>query len=314
MMKYLVILLSNQSTSFCHYTPSYNSNEKTLIPLEVLQDAIRYAFMEDLFIQFVLPSFALPKEYEDIIHSTKASIIAPTSTIINADVLVIEGIAEFSKLQITSDTNYVLRVEKRVFFAQYKELIKQLSKFPRLNIIFTDVEKFTDKDFELYKKIMEELAVHVKSAILSGKNIQINILTDRILQNSMNNCNAGVNTITLAPDGQFYICPAFYYDKKQPIGDLVNGISIKNKQLYKIEYAPLCRECDAFQCKRCVYLNQHLTREVNIPSREQCIMAHIERNASRLLLLGLREHRVYMPEIDIKEISYLDPFDNIKNK
>lgn len=89
---------------------------------------------------------------------------------------------------------------------------------------------------------------------------------------------------------------------------------IKNCQLYKLKYAPLCRECDAYQCKRCIFLNKKLTREVNIPSREQCVMAHIERNASRLLLLSLREHIVYMPQTEIKEIAYLDPFDNINKK
>ena len=79
-------------------------------------------------------------------------------------------------------------------------------------------------------------------------------------------------------------------------------------------YAPLCKECDAYQCMRCVYLNKVLTREVNIPSHEQCVMAHIERNASRDLLLALREQDAYMPKTEIKEITYLDPFDNIKNK
>ena len=95
---------------------------------------------------------------------------------------------------------------------------------------------------------------------------------------------------------------------------LENGLMIRNSHLYKLEYSPLCRECDAYQCKRCVYLNKRLTREVNTPSKEQCVVSHIERNASRFLLLAIREHIIYMPKTEIKEISYLDPFDNIKNK
>lgn len=51
----------------------------------------------------------------------------------------------------------------------------------------------------------------------------------------MNNCGAGDTTITLAPDGKFYICPAFYLenqedalgDLKHSIGDLDNGLDIK---------------------------------------------------------------------------------------
>lgn len=313
MMKYLVILLSDQSTSFCYYTPRGDFEEHKLIPLETLRAAIKFAFMEDMFIQFVLPSFALPTEYEDIISSTKASIIAPASTMHNADVLIIGGISEFNDIKILPDVNYVLRTNKSEFFGQYKEILKRLSDFMRLNIVFTDIAKFTEDDLESYKQILNEFADQVKLILLLGKNVQINLLTDRLGLSEMNNCNAGNNTITIAPNGQFYICPAFYYAKEQSIGNLVDGVIIKNKQLYKVEYAPLCRTCDAYQCKRCVYLNKLLTREVNIPSREQCVMAHIERNTSRLLLLGLREQCNYLPEIDIKEISYLDPFDNIKN-
>lgn len=313
-MKYLVILLSEESTSFCHYNASNNHNGDKLISIETLRNAIKYAFMEDLFIQFVLPSFPLPKEYEDIITSTKAGIIAPVATLANADVLVIDGVSEFKEIRVVTDTSYVLRIDKNDFFQQHKEILRRLAEFNRLNIVFTDIENFTDKDFELYEEILNEFACQIKSLILSGHSIQMNLLTDRIVRSEMNNCQAGDNTITLAPDGQFYICPAFFYEKETSVGNLDDGLIVKNSQLYKIEYAPLCRDCDAYQCKRCIFLNKRLTREVNIPSKEQCVMAHIERNASRLLLLGLREHTDYMPEVNIKELPYLDPFDNIKNR
>lgn len=312
MMKYLVILLSDQSTSFCHYDSCGKSNG--LIPLETLQNAIKYAFMEDLYIQFVLPSFNLPEAYEAIISSTKSSIIAPASLNHKANVIIIDGFAEFTKLESITDASYVLRTGKDEFFENYKDLSSKMSDYRSLNLVFTDVEKFTDTDLDRYKTILEELVHRVKDIILSGKTIQTNILTDRLIKTTMNNCNAGNESITLAPDGKFYICPAFYYANEQPVGDLKNGLMIKNAQLFKLAYAPLCRECDAYQCKRCVYLNKVMTREVNIPSREQCVMAHIERNASRLLLLAIREHLDYMPKTEIKEITYLDPFDNIKNK
>lgn len=314
MMKYLVILLSEQSTSFCYYNSNDSNGENKLIPLKTLRNAIKYAFLEDLFIQFVLPPFPLPKEYEDIITSTKASIIAPTSTSYKADVMVIDGVSMLNNTEILKDVSYVLRTNKNDFFKQYKEITRRIVEFSRLNIVLTDIENFKDADYNLYKQILEEFACCVKNITLSGKNIQLNVLTDRLVEKGMNNCNAGNKTITLAPDGQFYICPAFYYAKEQSVGDLGNGLKIRNSQLYKLEYAPLCRECDAYQCKRCVYLNKRLTREVNTPSKEQCVVSHIERNASRFLLLAIREHIIYMPKTEIKEISYLDPFDNIQNK
>jgi hypothetical protein len=38
-------------------------------------------------------------------------------------------------------------------------------------------------------------------------------------------------------------------------------------------------------------------------------MAHLERNASRMLLLQLQEKGIFLPDKIIKEIDYLDPFD-----
>ena len=146
-----------------------------------------------------------------------------------------------------------------------------------------------------------------------GFNPQLNLITDRIMLPQMNNCNAGCENITLAPNGQFYICPAFYYseDDKQifQIGNLKDGLNIRAAQLYKLSHAPLCRTCDAYQCKRCVWLNRKTTFDVTTPSHEQCVMAHIERNASRDLLIDFRKQGEIYPEQEIKEIDYLDPFD-----
>ena len=145
-----------------------------------------------------------------------------------------------------------------------------------------------------------------------------------MMLDKMHNCEAGVSNITLAPNGKFYLCPAFYYDEQmqvfnqlnhhQPssdrsVGDLDNGLNIPNPQLLQLDHAPLCRNCDTFQCRRCLWLNRRLTWDINTPSRQQCVMAHIERNASRALLSDIRKVGEFMPQIDIKEINYLDPFE-----
>ena len=121
----------------------------------------------------------------------------------------------------------------------------------------------------------------------------------------MNNCNAGIESITLAPNGNLYLCPGFYYDDEESVGNLDDGINIKNQQLLRLDHAPLCRICDAYQCKRCIWLNKKTTIEVNTPSHEQCVMAHLERNQSRLLLTELQEHGLYDNKQEIKEISYV---------
>ena len=184
----------------------------------------------------------------------------------------------------------------------------------RLNVVFLDVEHFTDADAAVYGKALDFLAKDIEHLYVNGGQVQLNLLTDRMMLNKMNNCGAGDTNVTLAPDGRFYVCPAFYNEPKgYSIGSLDEGLDVKNAQLYKLDHAPICRHCDAYHCKRCIWLNRNTTLEVNTPSHEQCMMAHLERNASRLLLDALRKHGTFLPEQEsITEIDYLDPFEKRK--
>lgn len=54
-----------------------------------------------------------------------------------------------------------------------------------------------------------------------------------------------------------------------------------------------------------------MTLEVNTPSHEQCVVAHIERNASRQIANNLKKRNKFYYDVEaIKEIDYLDPFNN----
>ena len=67
MIQYLVILLDDTSTSFCHY--SHNRKERNLMPLDILKAGIIYAMKENLNIQFVYPCYELPEEYLKVIDN-----------------------------------------------------------------------------------------------------------------------------------------------------------------------------------------------------------------------------------------------------
>lgn len=118
------------------------------------------------------------------------------------------------------------------------------------------------------------------------------------------------------PNGRFYPCPGFYYDNiDEDYGDLERGLNVKNQLLYKLDYAPICSHCDAYQCRRCVWLNRKTTLEVNTPSKEQCVWAHIERNSSREILNDINNtyKGTIFSQLSIPAIDYIDPFDNRNN-
>lgn len=328
MLQYLIILLDDTSTSYCHYD-NYNVKSR-LISLDDLKAGIFYAMKENLMIQFVYPDFELPQEYKEVINTIDHSVIVSSlceDTVLkeDADVVVMHDWDSIEKFQFNIDTSYVLRTTKSDLFDKYSILIPFLGMVRRWNIVITDVESFTDKDFEKYKDILSSLSEEIEKLYVEGKSPQLNLLTDRMMLDKMNNCNVGWENITLAPDGKFYVCPAFYHaqradgsetsisevcEKGYSIGNLASGLDIKNPQLYRLDHAKLCRNCDAYQCRRCIWLNRKTTCEVNTPSHEQCVVAHLERNASRLLLNNIRKHGSFLPgKEEIKEIEYLDPFE-----
>ena len=306
MLQYLIILLDETSTSFCHY--ECPNDKRKLISLAVLQQGIRFGMMENLMIQFVYPNYDLPAEYNEVIENIDHSKIKPIKE--GADIWVTDQIKN-----VKSDIPVVWRTKKDMLWASEDDIIATLENVPRLNIVLTDIHFFTNEDFEKYELMLKRLSERIEKMYVEGKTPQLNLLTDRMMLNKMNNCGAGFSSLTLAPNGKFYICPAFFYeDENDSVGDLENGLDIKNKQLYQLSYAPICRNCDAYQCKRCIWLNRKTTREVNTPSHEQCVIAHIERNTSRNLLNSIRKHITFLPEMEeIKDIDYWDPF-NIVNR
>lgn len=297
MLQYLIILLDDTSTSYCYYKNTRTN--RRLMPVKMLKQGVRFGMKENLMIQYVYPNYELPSEYSEVIESIDHSKIKPTNE--DTDIWVTESIKD-----IKADYPVVWRTDKQNLFNSKVDIINALKNVPRLNIVLTDADTFNDANLEKYESFLNVLSEDVIKLYMEGNTPQINLLTDRMVLSNMNNCGAGDTTITLAPNGKFYVCPAFYVENDMDyIGDLENGLDIKTKQLYKLDHAPICKHCDAWQCKRCIWLNRKTTLEVNTPSHEQCVISHLERNASRELL-----QRINLPNKEyIKEINYLDPFD-----
>lgn len=309
MLKYLVIQLADDSVSYCHYENSSKSEQ--FISVENLKAAIHFGMVENLNIQFVYPKRALPDGYAEIIETIDHTKIMPLSTpnVESANIVVCNSIAEIENSKLHKEQIVILRISSKEIneVARIYDIAKD--KCVRLNIVITDIDKFSNAEFEEYRSILAQLGDKVQADIIEGNNMQLNLLTDRLVLKAMNNCNAGDEVITLMPNGRFYPCAGFYYDNPdEDFGDLTRGVQIKNRQLFKLGYAPICRHCDAYHCRRCAWFNRKTTLEVNTPSHEQCVVAHLERNESGRILADIRKKYDFAPEIHIPEIDYLDPF------
>lgn len=295
--------------SYCHYDNTSKSEQ--FISIDNLKAAIRFGMVENLNIQFVYPNSALPEGYDEVIETIDHTKIIP-STAPNsksADIVVCNNIAEAESYNFDKKQIAILRIG-RTEINELPRIYNHLdNKCARLNVVIKDVDKFSEGEFEEYKAILSQLGDKVKDNLTNGGNTQLNLLTDRLGLIEMNNCNAGNEVVTIMPNGRFYPCAGFCYDNSdEDYGDLTRGVQIKNKQLFKLGYAPICRHCDAYHCRRCVWLNHKTTLEVNTPSHEQCVAAHLERNESGRILDTIRKEFEYAPNIQIDNIDYLDPF------
>ena len=290
------------------------------MPLETLQKGILWGLKENVIFQFLFPEFELPKEYLELIDSVYHSSIIPYGNNfewLNAksDVVVLSNLKEWNRETSIKNSTIVVRESFASLIDNVKLVKDLLAAYGKVTIIPTNIEGYSDHLNEKYNDFLNTLSEYIKEEYRKSHIVQCNLITDRIYLDKMNNCNAGVDSITLCPDGKFYVCPAFYLDSDgYSIGDPDSGLKINNSQLYKLEFAPICSSCDCWQCKRCVWLNRKLTLEVNTPSHQQCVISHLERNASRKFLSSVRLIGRFMPETEIREINYLDPIVNVKKK
>jgi len=262
MLKYLTILLDDTSTSFCHYeNPKENFK---LIGLADLKAGIMFAIKENLIIQIVLPNYELPQEYNEVIHSVEhisiiSSLCEDSTLQVNADIVVFDDWIGLDLYSFKEGVTCLIRTSKHDFFERYLFLQRPLSMAARVNIILTDIKTFNDKDTEKYEKILATLSEKIEKLCLKGKSPQLNLLTNRIRLRGMNNCDEDMGNITLAPNGKFYVCPAFYlvddFETKFSIGDLKFGLDLEKLQRNKFCSTPPCQNCNTYQHINCAWLD-----------------------------------------------------------
>lgn len=310
MFHYLVILLDDTSTSFCHLDNPYV--ERNLIPLDTLRKAFIFALKANMNVQLVYPNYELPEYYQDEIYNIEHTDIMPAALTTDADVIILDSILQTFE---GNPSNIIIRDNFKNLVASYERLASLLCAYRNISIIIKDIDAIQENELIEYQTLINNIEIIIADSVLKGNILQLSNITDRLTLSKMNNCNAGWRSITLAPNGYFYICPSFYFENKGNfVGDLDNGINIINHRLYRLDHAPLCSICDCYQCKRCIWLNKRQTNDVNTPSHQQCVLSHIERNASKKLLEDIRLHGEYLNGINIPTINYLDPIEIINKR
>lgn len=319
MIHYLIVPLDRHATSFCHYeNPAYGRPGAEPLPAASLKRIVDYAVRNKISINFLYGTRKLPAAQAALVERVEHVKIVPLKlaqkmpgaiVVINPDDL--DAVKDLGK---NAERNLILRLE-RAQLGRLAKIFRALAgRYKRLNLCLLNIADYRDEDLDEYRRQLEIIERQVVPAYRRGHTTQLSFITDRLLLKNMNNCDAGIRHLTAGPGGKLYLCPGFLHheDAAGRVGGLAPEIAIPNGHLLELGRAPICSACDAYQCKRCVFLNRMITGEVNTPSRQQCIAAHLERNLSRRVLEALRPSVPRFKKfIPIPEIPYLDPFEQL---
>lgn len=316
MLTHLLVLVDGSAPSFCHY--GHDRRQPELMPLATLERAIAFAASRRLSLTMLLGREELPPEYRTVLAKTDHAAIVPAglATLYPEAIAVLDADdACGAPDEAAAKRQFILRLPRRRLTAMAALVRSCLGRASRLNLYLGEIDRYTAADIEEYGRQLALAAAYVTEVYRQGSLPEVNIFSDRMLLSGMNNCDAGTVHLTVAPNGNFYICPGFYHDDaSNTAGSLEDGATLANSQLLTLANAPVCSCCDAYHCKRCVYLNTKMTLEWNTPSREQCVLAHLERNAARLIRERLGTVPPFSQLSAIPAVDYLDPFDQIPTR
>lgn len=311
---HLLVLLEEGAVPFCTYENPlfYSPAEPRWISAGLLKAATALAKRTNVALTVLYGKTKPPQDLARLIDAVPHVKIVPLS--LEPDypeaIIVADADQSFDALRDNHARNLILRLAKPKGASLLIE--KLLGKFQRLSLHFTQLAYFDADDIADYEDELSRIAKLMGRLYRGGGGPEVNVLSDRMMLNDMRNCGAGCDHLTLAPNGRLYICPGFYHDDpacfaaefdKANLPEVVGSTALHR--------APLCSRCDAFQCKRCIFLNRAMTGELNVPSEQQCAVADVEREASRMLLNDLGTIEPFRRMARIAELNYRDPLEII---
>lgn len=310
---FMYFILSSNSVNYCNFKET--TVKETMKPEDLLK-GLSYAYEN-----FYQPVFVHSGDSMKWLNNLRASKEYGDALSFELNRHIIRHIAKYDGSVSNKDTIYVMdehsdkpkaNLQAPVILNVSAEKIHSLARIVEEILPFTSRVNINirnwNKTFDIseYEKQLEILMEILFDYLSKDEKKEIRQLTDRIFVQKMNNCFAGEKNITFAPNGEFYICPAFYFDTT------VNVDMGKSNQMTYLSSSPGCDNCDAYQCERCIYKNFVGTGELNTPTEMQCKVSHLERKYSRKLLKKLKEHKISgYANFEIPEISDDDPIERL---
>jgi len=310
--RFLYFHMSDQSVNYCMSPKTTEGNR--YLSYENFKKGLAFARNNFYSPIIVYDNKELPAEYEVELKSFEAKRIKPLSLYNENDNNTIY-VVDVNDV-ITGQSINAKMIQLRILPEELEQLPalceRLFASVEKINLIIDGWDRMTSDELETYEKSLESISELILQCFRENKIKQLDILTDIFLTKEMINCNAGVKSYTLAPTGDFYLCSGFYQNGLEPVGDLETGINSHNKN-YKLENSPLCKKCENYQCKRCIYDNVIKTREYNVATELQCRLRYVEKKVSKSLQDEINKinNQTRFSYNTVEYTGYIDPLDQI---
>ncbi len=288
---------------------------------DVFERAIAYARTEGLAVQVLCGPDGLPQFVREALAEQPAVIYAPVAACSHASDVPIVNTAgppgtpsahPMARIEAIAAGRHAIGILRlaRSDVGRLVELWQALAaRVERVVLVPLEVDRYDEPTLGTYRAQLGAISSQLAAAYAAGAQPQLNVLSDRMALGGAMECGAGVIHVTVDPAGRLFICPGFAARGAPPVGDLDTGPILPNGQLLRRDHAPICQRCDAFQCRRCVYMNERATLELNTPPQRVCRTAHAERDQSRLLLEQLHAGGLLERLPPIPALEYDDPLE-----
>lgn len=311
--KNLFILLADDSTEYCTYNKKV-TDDSEIKALSETQLELASKFAEYNFLNPILVHSNDEELSNNAIQQLKdlrTYNICEVNSEVSKNDSILRRIICLSHNDLAGEieingNSVILNLDKDNISNLSSDVELLLKQCKRINLIIKgDYDKI---DFSEYARQLDNVVNLLGEYYENSDAKYVDVITDSVMCLEENSCKAGEDSFTLAPNGYIYVCPAFYYSNpSQYIGSIEEGIIDAKLKYFTRDSSPICSNCDAGQCKRCVFENKKWTGEFNTPSSYQCKKSMIERKAAKKLSDILDKLNYESCKCEIDEISSMDP-------
>ena len=313
--KFMYIVLNSHSKAFCNYVNKRVDDSVEIMDEETINRALKFCdennfspiFIGDAENRYKKYGYSITDNLNDDLTSFSTSLIVDHDQLNSIDCVRSHNIV------LSTSVNSLNHLKNDI-----EIIVKHSKNTPNISLAITDFFNFSHGDLLSYKCTLYDIADFLVDCWRTGNFVELNVITHIFHFTKHKECKAGTYSITLAPDNNFYICPAFYFEKNsevKSIGDLFSGISNNYEKFCSIEKSKLCKTCDAYHCSKCVSLCKAKTNEFCVAPEILCLKSNIEREVSRYFYDLISKDKVaYRFENKITSpLKELDPLLRLEN-